>query len=177
MKWIARLAVAATALISSAAFAGTQVLGFEIGVTTPEQVKARVANKGKVEEGGTSSLTSGPVLKSDGAAFEVEGLQTVTYVFGQKNTLVALLMTMNKSKFDSVYSALAAKYKVAKKERPFVGNQSALFNTQDGVIVAEAPHLSFDMTVLYSTKDFWKSANAKVANDEATKRKREASQF
>jgi hypothetical protein len=178
MKHLVTSVFAALALFFSIpTYAGTQVLGFEIGVSTIEQVKLSLAKRTEVVDDGTNKFTDGPMLKTDGASYEIEGLHSVLYIFDDKKKLAAVIMDMDKARFDAVFQALAAKYKVSSQQRPFVGDKFAHFKTQDAMIILGAPHLSFEMAVRYIRNDLMRLYNSQTSAEAEIKRKSEAAKF
>ena len=169
--------IVATLMYSVAANAGTPVLGFEISVSTADQIKSTLSKQTKVIDNGLNKFTSGPMLKTDGTSYEIEGLRSVLYVFDDQKKLAGVIMDMNKGRFDAVFKALSAKYKVASQQRPFVGNQFARFKTQDSIIEVDAPHMSFDMEVRYVRHDLMQKFNSQSAAEDEAKKKREAAKF
>jgi hypothetical protein len=121
------------------------------------------------------------MLLADGAGLGVEGLQSALFIFDNKETLVTVQMTLNKGAlgevFDRTYERLAAKYKLARKAVPFVGDKYARFEKGDAVIELSAPHLSFAMTVTYMTRGFEQAFKALSTKDAQDKEKREGGQF
>jgi hypothetical protein len=177
MKILAQLTLLVTVFTFAEAHAGTQALGFEISVSTVDQVKASLAKQTKVEDVGINKFSGGPMLTTTGTAYEIEGLNEVTYIFDEQKKLAGVLMDMSKTRFDSVYQALAGKYKVASQQRPFVGNQYARFKTQDAVIEIDAPHLSFQMAVRYIRNDLMQKFNSKTTAENEAKKKSESAKF
>lgn len=178
MKYFVQSAlVAVTMMCSIAANAGTQALGFEIGASTVDQVKSSLAKQTKVSDSGTNKFTMGPMLKTDGSSYEIEGLTEVLYIFDDQKKLAGIIMNMSKARFDAVFQALSAKYKVASQQRPFVGNQFARFKAQDSVVEMDAPHLGFEMEVRYIRNDLMQKFNSQSAAEAEAKKKREASKF
>jgi len=174
---IAQFVLFVTLLVLRTTSAGTPVLGYEVGVATQGQVKAALEKKTKVSEVGTNEYSRGPMLRTDGSAYEFEGLNEVTFIFDDQKKLAGVLMMMSKFKFDTVFQALSKKYKVASHQRPLVGNQFARFNTPDTVIEHIAPHLSFDMNENYIRSDLMKKFLAQSTADAESKKKREAENF
>lgn len=162
---------------ASVANAGTKVLGFELGVTTVEEVKAALQNKARINAISTNRHSGGPQFDTAGNGYQIDGLISVHYIFDAQSKLAAVMLKMNKDRFSSVFSMLANKYPVASQQRPFVGNQFAEFKTQDAIIIVNAPHLSFEMDVDYIRIDLMSRYNANNALDAAAQRRHEASQF
>ncbi len=152
-------------------------LGFAVGKATLKEVKTGVPNRAGLGSEGTNRYSGGPMLKAQGRAFDIAGLQEVLFVFDEREALVGLQMTMGKSDFDRVYQNLAGKYRLVRKDIPFVGNKFARFQQGDIVIDLEAPHMGFEMTVAYLTTAFLKQIETGVRQERAQKQKREAGQF
>lgn len=94
------------------------------------------------------------MLVSDGQGLGVEGLTKLVAIFDKTKTLVAVVMTMPKN-VNSTYSKLSEKYKtVSNNIDLFMGNGSAKLEKGDSWVMIEAPHLSFQMDVMYATKGF-----------------------
>lgn len=159
------------------AHAGTQVLGFEIGATTVDQFKQDLSAKTKLEASGTNKYSGGQMFKTDGAAYDIDGLTSVLYIFDQQQKLAGVIMDMGKSRFDAVFQFLSANYKVVAQQRPFVGDQYARFRPSDAVIELDAPHLGFNMEVRYLRNDLMQKFNAQSEAEAAAKKKSEASKF
>lgn len=177
MKKSIQILLTITVLTCSLVHAGTAMLGFDMGVSTLEQVKATLGKQTRVQDGGTNKYSNGAMLKTDGDGYDIEGLNEVVYVFDEQKKLAGVLMDMDKSRFTAVYQALSAKYKVAAQQRPFVGNQYARFKTPDAVIEVTAPHMSFQMSVNYLRNDLNQKFNTQSASEAETKTKRESAKF
>ena len=164
-------------LCISLANAGTQVLGYEIGVSTADQVKKDLVKKMKVEDAGANKFSGGPMLKTKGTSYEIDGLNEVLYIFDEKKILAGVIMGMNKARFDAIFQFLSSKYQVTSQERPFVGNQFARFKPSDSFIDVDAPHLCFTMEIRYVRNDLMQKFNAQSEAEAAAKKKSEASKF
>lgn len=176
MKFLHALAISVAA-IAGTAQAGTPVLGFEIGVSTIDQVKSALSGRSKINSGGLNRYSSGPMFTTDGDSYGIEGLNGVTYVFDGDNRLAAVFMEMSNHRFESVLNALSGKYKASAKQIPFVGDKYVRFKTQDAEIAINSPHMSFDMNVSYVRDDLMRKAKTQTAVEAEGKRKREAAQF
>ncbi|OYT88710.1 MAG: hypothetical protein CFE43_20930 [Burkholderiales bacterium PBB3] len=126
---------------------------------------------------GTNRYSKGLQFKTDGASYDIEGLIEVKYVFDEQKKLAGILLKMKKARFDSVMSMLAGKYKIARQDRPFVGDQSVRFSAPDAVIELDSPHMSFEMDVSYIHNDLLKAFSGQSAAEAEAKRKREAAKF
>lgn len=105
------------------------------------------------------------------------GLSEVTYIFDRGQRLAAVVMDMDKDRFDEVFDMLASKYKVNVKRRPFVGDRFAEFKPKGSTIQLIAPHLSFQMQAMYLRNDFYQAVNLKNAQEAQQKRATEMSKF
>ncbi len=168
------------AIILSAAApasAGTQVLGAELGVSTPESVKASLSGGATVENTGTNRYSGGPMLRADGASFDIEGLNSVLYVFDEQNRLAGVVMAMSKYRFESVLDHLQKKYETTTVQRAIVGTQFARLKTDDGSIELNSPHMSYEMSVLYARTELTKKVEAGDKPVAAARKRQEAAQF
>lgn len=151
--------------------------GFAVGKATVNDVKAGLRGKVRVEDNGINKFSRGPMLKTPGRELDMEGLQEVLFIFDAKQTLAALVMTLDKNRFDQVYDHLADKYTLVHKQIPFVGDKYAKFRHGNIITELDAPHLSFSMEVRYMTEQFLANYNATTREEEQRKRNRERGQF
>jgi len=128
--------------------------GLPLVRTTLQDVRKTIGSRTKLVPAGTNAYMGGPMLKATGEGLPVRGLQSVVFIFDATEKLQAVEMTLDKSAFDDVYSNLASKYTLEDKTIPFVGDKSAVFSKGFSFATILAPHLSFTMTALYSTKLF-----------------------
>jgi hypothetical protein len=164
-------------LFLTPAMAGTQVLDAELGVTTVEQLKSVLSKNTMVQQRGVNKYSGGEMYATDGASYGIDGLDTVLYIFDNQKKLAGVIMTMDKDRFASIYDILSKKYKIVSKQRPFVGDQYALFKPSDANIEIAAPHLSFEMEVRYLRNDLVQQFNAKSEAEAAAKKKTETRKF
>lgn len=169
--------LATLALFPALAFAQVQVLGFEIGSTTSQQLKTKLASQTRVEDNGTNKFSGGRQFKTDGTGYGIDTLTEVVYIFDPQDKLAGVLMGMGKDRFDDVFNALSAKYKVSSQQRPFVGNKSARFNAKGAVIELDAPHMSFTMSARYIREDLMKKFLTESQAETQQKKAAERSQF
>ena len=177
MKFALHFLTISFLLTCQLALAATPVLGFEINVSSVNHVKSSLSRETVINDSGINAYTLGPMLKTNGSSYDIEGLHEVLYVFDEQQVLVAVFMDMDKSRFDDIYKALAHKYKVTSQNRPFVGNKYARFKTPDTIIEMDAPHMSFRMMVSYTQVDLFKKYKAQSARELEAKKNKEASKF
>jgi hypothetical protein len=151
--------------------------GQELGLSTYAQVKQQVGGKTPLSDVGTNKFSGGKMLQGDGDGLGIEGLSGVTFIFDKSDKLAAVTLTLPKDSFKPTLGALSAKYKLIEKQVPFVGNASARLQQGDSVIELDAPHMSFEMTVLYATKSLKQAFSQQSGNERAAKEKRQADMF
>ena len=156
-------------------------LGYNLGSANRASIEKSLRSKTAVKPKGTNHYSAGPMLLVEGAGLGVDGLQTALFIFDNKETLVAVQMTLNKGglgeEFDRTYECLVAKYPLARETVPFVGNKYARFEKDYIVIELDAPHLSFAMTVTYMTRSFEQAFKTLSKRETQEKEKREGGQF
>lgn len=143
--------------------------GLELGVANYSQVKKSITD---VTDSGTNTYSGGRMLQANGEGLEVEGLKGVVFIFDKSDVLVGAVLTMAKDP-KGMTKVLAGKYRqVSNNVDTLMNYGSARFEKGDSLIEINAPHLSFEMTVTYTTKAL-KAAFSKAVNDEAaTKQKK-----
>ena len=102
-----------------------------------------------------SAITLGVLVKCSSRNFDFDGLLgDVLLIFSDDNRLDAAVLAISKHKFDSILSSLSSKYKIIQKHKQFVGDAYAKLKGGNINIVLQAPHLSFEMSLIYSTDNF-----------------------
>lgn len=168
------VAMALSATSDSQASEPARVVGLEVGKATVAELEAVVRESGAQEKKrGTSSHTDGVLLSYEGD-FGLPGLQSATFIFWPDGTLAAANLTLGKGRYGQIVPALVGKYELISEERPFVGNRSAVLRAGDVEIRASAPHMSFDMSLIYATDDFWLRLADNIRLEEETRRREQA---
>lgn len=149
----------------SVAHANTSVIGLEIGKSTIEDVKSKYT----IEYSDTTDW--GTSYTVDPSAINIEGLNKV-FVLLKKNDgkLGGVVMFINKSRFDDLADSLQKKYTVLSSKRPRVGDAHVYLQDGNTAIDLDAPHLSFEMTLLYIEKDI-KDALVNQSQQDAQQKK------
>ena len=147
---IASLVLALTS--TNTALADPKPLGFELGKATIEDVQ----NTYKTTEAGISAYTEGKMLNVDAYEVGLQDLQKVLFIFNPDGTLSVVDMTFRKTKFDELYGQLNKKYKLDKNGK--------------STVKLDAPHMSFELDVIYGQNSFFKSMN-EVNNRKEQQRK------
>lgn len=167
----------AAALLPAICLAQVQVLGFEMGISTQQQVRAKLGKKAEISEPGINKFTGGPQFTTGGEGYDIEGLSSVVYIFDKDQRLAGVLMEMGKGRFDEVFSFLAGKYKVTSQQRPFVGDKFGGFKAKGATIELNAPHMSFEMNANYIRDDLYAQFKSQSAQEAQQKKASEKSKF
>jgi len=176
--WLLFLLPVAAAAAEPVTTSAVSPLGYTLGSASRASVEKSLRSKTTVLRRGTNRYSDGPMLRAEGSGLGVDGLQSALFIFDNKETLVVVQMTLNKGVgFDRTYERLIAKYPLARKTVPFVGNKYARFEKDGSVIELEAPHLDFVMTVTYMTRGFEQAFKTRSRQDAQAKEKREGGQF
>jgi len=172
--WQGTLTLVMVMTTTLSVLADVSSLGFTIGKSDYAQVKNQSP---MLIEAGINKYSNGPMLKGLDPAWNIKGLNKTTFIFDKKQTLTAIMMSMNKHQFDRVFGFLSSKYKLVNKQIPFVGNKSAIFRKENVTIEINAPHMSFTMDVVYATDSFNKAYERIRKLERHNKNKHEQSQF
>lgn len=172
------LILALLLLAAPAAHAADPVGPFGLGVNVSKLADTqRALAPAKPQDGGTNKYTGGAMLKSGGEGLGVEGLRSLVAIHDASGLLRVVIMDIGNSRFDAVFRHLSGKYKLVRKQIPFVGDRYAEFQAGNGLVTVEAPHMSFDMTVMYIDQATFKAFKAQNAAEQSRKSQKESSQF
>jgi hypothetical protein len=141
-------------------------LGLEVGVATRAQVKQKLGATTELADAGTNKFSDGPMLGGDGKGLDVDGLEKITFIFDKKEILQGVIMTMSKS-FKPTFEKLSKKYALVSKQIPFVGDCKARFQQGGSVVVLDAPHMSFEMTLMYLTNELERAFKTRSSSESA----------
>ena len=140
-----------------------------------------------LEHDGVNKYSNGNQYYIDPTQLDLEDLKSTFIIFDEKGVLVYVSSDFNSissmensksryKKFDYLYKILANKYKLVKKERPFVGDQYAKFRDGGSEIELSEPHMGgFKISLSYARKDFLDAFDKKQSEDKKQKTKDEAS--
>lgn len=156
---------------TNSAFADPKPLGFELGKATIEDVQ----NTYKTTDAGISVHTEGKMLNVDAYEVGLQDLQKVLFIFNSDGTLSVVDMTFIKTKFDELYGQLNKKYKLVKKQIPFVGNKYAEYKNGKSTVKLDAPHMSFGLDVIYGQNSFFKTMKEVNNRQEQQRKDKQAS--
>ncbi len=174
-------------MVSYGAYAGNAApLGLELGVATYAQVKQQIGSKTSLSDGGINAYSDGKMLKSDGDGLGIDGLSDITFIFDQSDRLAGVLMTLpkqngmsdlNNTRFRQTMNALGKKYRLVKKDVPFVGDSYAEFREGDSLVELDAPHMSFTMSLTYETRALHDAFTRKSAEERQQHEQQQDSAF
>lgn len=164
-------------LSMSDARAAVNVLGFEMGKATMDEINLSVSKHGTIADNGTNKYSGGPMLKAPGSSFDIEGLDDVIFIFDPDHRLIGVVMDMDKSRFDSVLARLKSKYHLVSQTVPLVGNKTARFHDGSTTIDIDAPHMSFAMQVRYAEDGLLNKFGQDRDKEQKDKSAKEAAQF
>lgn len=172
------LALALLLLAVPAASAADLVGPIGLGINVSKLADSQKAlEPARPQDGGINKYTGGKMLKSGGEGLNVEALKSVIAIHDASGLLRVVIMDMGNSRFDAVFRHLSGKYKLVRKQIPFVGDRYAEFQAGNALITIEAPHMSFDMTVMYIDQGTFKAFKAQSAAEQSRKSQKESTQF
>jgi len=163
----------ASAIIASSALADPSVFNMELGKTTESELRSMYST----QHTGVNKYTNGNMYELRSTEINFEGLQKVSTIFNGDETLVAVLTTFPKAKFEYLNQILSQKYKRVSQEVPFVGNKSATYLDGETEITLSAPHLSFEMTMNYIRQELKNEYERQIADERNQKKKNETNQL
>jgi hypothetical protein len=155
-----------------------QLLGVQIADAMPAVKESLDRRRIQYKEVGPNYYTQGPMLDAAGAGFEIEGLKSVRFIFTPSRELTGAVLTLNKTRYRDLVGILKGKYQLLDEDVAFVGNQSAEFKAPGGTrIYAEAPHMSFEMTVSYVSEEMLRKKQETDSSEAKAKQNIEAKQL
>ncbi len=157
--------------------ANASPLGLEIGVATLDQVKKSAGSKTALTDAGINAYSGGPMLKGNGEGLDMEGLSEIQFIFDKSNKLAGVLMTLPQNDVRPLVDMLANKYKLVRKEIPFVGDAYAKFKLGASTVEVNAPHLSFTMQLNYLSDELVSSFNQLSQQERAAKEQKKKTQL
>lgn len=159
----------ATQGAADAADASLRPLGIELGCKVDE-VRAQLDAAGARCRASTRAESRNLLLACRGG-FQLAGLQQSQFVFSADGILQGVVLTLPKDRWRAVTAALSERYSTERMVEPFVGSRSAQYRGAGGRIIAETPHLSFEMTLVYAT-DWLIEQSAKHATERESEARR-----
>lgn len=175
MKKLSKLmsGILAFAMLQASVYADTSAFGITLGKTTLDEFRKEYPSA--VKEG-ISDWTDGEIFSVPVNDLNFEGVKGDYVIFTRDGKATAITIDIDKERFNAIHEMLTKKYKVSKKDIPFVGNKFVRYKNGDDVIELNAPHLSFKMNLLYAEKEFMDTylkrkseENNKKSSDELNK--------
>ena len=164
--------------LSLPVFADPTVFKMELGKTTEQEVKEMYT----LTQDGTNRYSDGNQYYIDRKEFDFEVLKSTLVIFDKQGVLVGVLSTlhesnpMNHETFSRIYGVLNNKYKLVRKERPFVGDQFAKFKDGKSEITLNAPHLgNFEVNLDYVRSELIDNYKKRSVKEKEDKAKNDAS--
>jgi hypothetical protein len=160
-------------MFCSQAFAEPSIFGMEIGSMTESQLQSQY----KVEPSGTNRYTQGNMYSVPVESIDFDGLKSLQVIFSKEGTLLAVLAKLPQTKFDYINGLLKKKYTLVKSNIPFVGDKEVGYRESETLIILLAPHLSFEMTMIYTNEALFNDFQRQRDAEERQTQKSEASQL
>lgn len=118
-----------------------------IGITINKDDKADVYHKYEIVSEENNKLILNP------KDVQLDGVIDVMVAL-KDDKVKAVLLTLEKNRFDYFYKILKSKYKLVEEEIPYVGDRYALFD-KDGIgIFLDSRHLSSNVFLSYMDKEY-----------------------
>lgn len=159
-------------LAATTVFAEPAPFGLEIG-------KATIADAEKMYRIEKTVVSKYNFISYTVAVNQVnfDGLKELLLELNEKGVLKVVYAKLPQSQFKSLHDSLAKKYKVIAHENPVVGNSFAQYSSGTTVILLSAPHLNFDMTMVYIPKDILAVVDAEREAKDVAKKKAQEDQL
>ena len=159
--------------VSSSAWA-TGPFGLSVHASTPEQLHERFPGAASK---GINRWSQGPMFEVPGHRLPLEGARDALFIFSADERLDAVVITMNKNRFNAVRGLLDERYRQTRAQVPFVGDAFVAWREQDVIIELDSPHLGFQMTLSYKSSEFVARFEAGRRAEAEARRQREADQL
>ncbi|CAG9436784.1 hypothetical protein [Providencia alcalifaciens] len=161
-----RMSVLLMLFVSFFTFADVSVIGITINQDTKEDIEKKYVIENK----------DGAVWELKRSEIPIEGIKKAEVIFQDKH-VKGVWLVVNKYRFDYFFDALKSKYKLIKKDIPFVGDQYAQFEKENVLIWIDAPHMGFNMDVVYMDKKYKKELDIYRNKMKQEKKNRELEQL
>jgi hypothetical protein len=134
-------------------YANPAPFGLELGQMTLQEFKE--THLAHFE--GINQWTNGPMYSLAQTDINCAAIAEVMVIFDKNEVLVAVLVELEKGKFNSLFYKLKKEYVLQGHEIPPTGNRNASFSDGDVQINLRAPRNNINMYMEYVTKNFTKS--------------------
>lgn len=171
-KYLILFSLLVSYFFNGIAAADPKPLGLELGKATTEDFRASFPDS---YENGINAYSNGEMYGLRMNSINIEGIaKDASFIFDQDKKLACVIMVFNKNKFDELNAQLKQKYKkVIYSKIPFVGDKKVKYKDGKSVIEISAPHLSFEMEIIYSTQAFLDLYNNSLKQKENNRKKNE----
>ncbi|MFZ1428918.1 MAG: hypothetical protein WAS21_19340 [Geminicoccaceae bacterium] len=137
--------------------AATSPLGFTLGQTTQGDVE-RSLPRDRIRKV-SPTQTGGSHFEIDPAAFDLDGLEKVILVFAADQRLIAVALSIEKSRLHEILTDLRSKYTAdVRGANEITQHGDVLFHSGDDWVVLNIPSLSLSFTLTYVTGGQWREA-------------------
>ena len=152
--------------------------GFEIGTDTLMSSRTKAIEKGYAHKiDGKNKYTGGLMLDIDVSSAQVNGVKKLILIFDRQETLQGVIFNTRKNHFNNFDGFISQKYVPVKRQVPFVGNKYVEYQAPNAIIKLNAPHMGFEMNILYASQELLSSFNKISKAENAKKKQNAASQF
>lgn len=156
-------------VLPASAYADTTAFGMTLGKTTLEDFRKTYPSS---THEGKNKWTDGQMYSIPVSELDFDGVKSDLIIFNKDGQITAITLDIDKERFGTINSMLSKKYKLIKKDIPFVGNKYVRYKNDKDFIELDAPHLSFSMSLLYIEKSFedtYLKMNMEEKNNKKTK--------
>lgn len=154
-------------VISHNGFTRPEPCGIKLQQDTLQDVKAKykiIKSKQNINKGFSEHFI-------DISSINIETLSEVKVISNNNNKIIeGVTLFLSKNKFDDIYETLSNKYQPIYSENPILGDKYIKFEDDDCYIIINAPHLSFDMLVIYVSKNFVEQNSLRLAEQAQNKK-------
>ena len=124
--------------VFSSAKANTTAMGLTLGKTTLQQfIKAYPT----AQHEGRSKWSDGDIFSIPNNELGLEGAKNNAVIFNTAGRITAIMLELDKTRFDEVESMLEHKYVAVKKQISFAGDKYAKYQNENDLIELDAPYL------------------------------------
>lgn len=161
-QWQLLLGVFVLMAVFSSAHADTTAMGLTLGKTTQQQFMK--AYPTSLHEG-RSKWSDGDIYSIPIRELGLEGVKSNSIIFNPSGRITAIMLELDKNRFDEVQSMLAHKYVVLNRQISFAGDKYAKYQNENDVIELDAPYLAPVMKLTYSEQIFQEAYLKKSAEE------------
>ena len=155
------------------------MLGFQLGKSTYNEVRAKLPDEVKVEQddGVPDTFYGGPTFFTSGTGYGIDGLKVVHFCFDKKQTLAHVGMNIEDRSFNDIKKILSSNYEYVRSEYP---DAFLLFKANCDYVYLRLPRdnkvgfgVDYVTGVTYRRKKLWARQTAKDKMVEEREEKRE----